>query len=92
MSTIENMITVEQLKELSKADIRTCNKDELVDITTIKIDKSKPNVERIIDFIEAVKNPYLFKVGDVAVKLTFAENGESFQKKMENIALAKLSK
>ena len=86
------MITIEQLKELSKVDIRTCNRDELVDIKTIQIDKTKSNIERINDFIEAVKNPYLFKVGDVVVKLNFAEDGESFQKKMENIVLSKFSK
>ena len=86
------MITIDSLKELSNADIRTCNKDELVDINTIAIDKSKSNIERIIDFIEAVKNPYLFKVGDVVVKLKFADTAQDFQKKMENIVLSKISK
>lgn len=88
------MVTKEQLIELSKADIRTCNKDELVDITTIEIDKSKPPAERIMDFIEKVKNPYLFKVGDVAVKLQFSQEKDapSFEECMKRIALSKLQK
>lgn len=85
------MITTEQLKELQKVDISAINRNELVDITKIEIDESKPSIERIIDFIEAVKNPYLFKVGDIVVKVNFSENGESFQKKLENIALSKIS-
>ena len=41
--------------------------------------------------MNAIKNPYLFKVGDVAVKIKFAENEQSFQKKMENIISAKMA-
>ena len=40
------MITLEQLNELKKADIYSARKDDLVDITKIKIDIIKYRIER----------------------------------------------
>ena len=37
-----------------------------------KIDRSLPSEERIKSFIEQIKNPYQFKVGDTVVKVSFA--------------------
>lgn len=91
LSKIGYMITKNDLNELKNADLQTCNKDELVDIRDIKIDTNKSQVERLISFIDAIKNPYLFKVGDVAVKVKFADNEQSFQKKMENIITTKMA-
>lgn len=49
----------------------TCN--QLVDIRNVKIDRSLPSEERIKSFIEQIKNPYQFKVGDTVVKVSFAD-------------------
>ena len=38
--------------------------EELVDIRDVKIDRTLPSDERIRSFIEQIKNPYCFKVGD----------------------------
>ena len=76
---------------MKNSDIKSCNKADLVDIRTIEIDKNKSQMERLLSFIQAVKNPYLFKVGDIAVKVSFADNEQSMQKKMENIISAKMA-
>ena len=47
--------------------------EELVDIRTVKIDRNLPSDERIRSFIEQIKNPYCFKVGDTVVKVSFAD-------------------
>ena len=76
---------------MKNSDIKSCNKADLIDIRTIEIDKNKSQMERLLSFIQAVKNPYLFKVGDIAVKVSFADNEQSMQKKMENIISAKMA-
>lgn len=38
--------------------------EQLVDIRDVKIDRSLPSEERIKSFIEQIKNPYQFKVGN----------------------------
>ena len=48
------------------------NISQLVDFRNVKIDRSLPSEERIKSFIEQIKNPYQFKVGDTVAKLSFA--------------------
>lgn len=57
--------------------------DSLVDIRDVKIDTSLPVSERIKSYIEQVKNPYYFRVGDVVVHVSYAENGPSLQELLE---------
>ena len=56
------------LKTVSIADLP---KDSLVDLRDVKIDTNKSVSERILNYFEQIKNPYLFKVGDVRVKVSF---------------------
>lgn len=49
------------------------NISQLVDIRDVKIDRNLPSDERIRSFIEQIKNPYCFKVGDTVVKVSFAD-------------------
>ena len=45
---------------------------ELVDIRDINIDTSLPVEDRIKSYIEQVKDPYCFRVGDVKVRVAFS--------------------
>ena len=56
---------------LRNVDIADCSKDSLVDLHDVKIDTGKPVSEKMNDYFEQIKNPYLFKVGDMRVKLSF---------------------
>ena len=49
----------------------------LVDIRNVKVDPTKSEQERIRSFIEQVKNPYCFRVGDVKVRVTYAGKDET---------------
>lgn len=77
------MFTKMDLEQCQAKNINDVRLDELVDISTIKIDRDRPVVERILSFMEQVKNPYLFKVGNVPVKVTFSENAQTLQKSLE---------
>lgn len=71
--------------EMSKIDIHTVDKDSLVDLSTVVIDESKPVHERMASFVEQVKNPYCFRIGDVAVKVKYKEDGPTFQECFEEL-------
>ena len=64
-------MTLNSLKELQKATIANHRDMDLVDISELEIDRTKPIERRVMDFIEAVGNPYLFRVDDMAVKISF---------------------
>ena len=44
----------------------------MVDIRDVKIDRSKPVEERMKSYVEQIKNPYLFKVGNTVVRVSYA--------------------
>ena len=46
--------------------------EQLVDIRDVKIDRTLPTEERIRSFVEQIRDPYKFKVGDLVVKVSFA--------------------
>lgn len=74
--------TLEQMKNV---DISTVDPAELVDIREIQIDEQKTREERLRDFVMQVKNPYCFRVGKGAVKLTFPEVGATLEDRLQNL-------
>ena len=65
------MLNSFDLMNLKTAAIADYSKDILVDLHDVKIDPSKSVTEKMNDYFEQIKNPYLFKVGDMRVKLSF---------------------
>ena len=53
------------------------NLSELVDIRDVVIDKSLPLEERVRSYVEQIKDPYCFKVGDVVVRVSYAGKDKS---------------
>ena len=48
------------------------NLSELVDIRDVVIDKSLTLEARVKSYVEQIKDPYCFKVGDVVVRVSYA--------------------
>ena len=70
--------SAEKLSEMQNVDIRTVNKDDLVDLNSVQIDGTLPIPERVNSFIQQIKNPYCFRIGDVAVKVVYKEDAVSY--------------
>ncbi len=51
--------------------------DSLVDIRDVKVDQTQPPEERIRSYVQQVKNPYCFRVGDVKVHVAYAGKDET---------------
>ena len=65
------MLNYFDLINLNTAASAGCSKDSLVDLRDVKIDSGKSVPEKMNDYFEQIKNPYLFKVGDMRVKISF---------------------
>lgn len=65
------MLNSFELKKCREADISSCDVNSLTDLKDIRIDTRKSRNDRITSFVEQVKNPYLFKVGDTVVKVVY---------------------
>ena len=80
--TYENILNVDEMKAI---DIRSVDKSKLVDLNSVSIDESRPVAERIESFLQQIKNPYCFRIGDVAVKVNYKSEGPTFQQNFEDI-------
>ncbi len=78
------MITINELEEMSRIDIRTVDPDTLVDIRDVKINHELPKEERILDYIRQIKNPYCFKHGKIIVKVSFSDTEDTFEQRFES--------
>lgn len=63
-----------KLKKSKNTGINNINSTEIDDIKNIKINTDIPSEQRILDFINKVKNPYIVKVNDTVVKMTYSSN------------------
>ena len=76
-----------ELNRLKHMDIEQCEPDQLVDLRSVSIDKSLPAPERMRSFVKQIKNPYLFKVDDITVKVEFS-SGKSLEDSLLTFLLA----
>lgn len=67
--------------EQSKKDLL----ESLVDIRDVKIDRSKPVEERMKSYVEQIKNPYLFKVGNTIVRVSYANTQATINANFVNL-------
>ena len=67
--------------EQSKKDLL----ESLVDIRDVKIDRSKPVEDRMKSYVEQIKNPYLFKVGNTIVRVSYANTQATINDNFVNL-------
>ena len=73
---------LEKCKSMSLDDVSLNDVDEIADI---KIDKRKSSNERILDFLNKVKNPYIFKVKGKLVRIRFSDTEKTADDCLTNV-------
>lgn len=68
-----------KLEEMKKVDPRTVDRSTLVDISTVKVRSDGTKYERILDYIEQVKNPYCYISNGTVVKISFSDTGRTIE-------------
>ncbi len=75
----------EKLKRCREIPLDEVNPDDVDEITDIKIDKRKSSNERILDFLNKVKNPYIFKVKGKLVRIRFSDTDKTADDCLTNV-------
>lgn len=78
------MLTTSYLEDQRQLDIESVDKSTLVDIQTVHIDNSLSIAERAQRFCQLAKNPYAFRVGDVAVKIEYTQCDRTLREAITN--------
>ena len=79
---------MEKCKELLEVDFDDVELGSLADISKVRIDRKQPVEKRRQRYLEKVGNPYLVRVGNIKVKVRFADNGFSLEDAFENLLLS----
>ncbi len=78
------MITNSELEVMSRQNLEAINREELEDLSAVHIRQDLPYEEKILDFLEQIKNPYCFLCGDVPVRVCFTDGGPKLGQALEN--------
>ncbi len=73
-------MTFEEMKQIDPTSV---DRNTLVDITEVEIDPTLPREELLKDYLAQIRNPYLFRCGDVVVKIAYAETQVTFEDALE---------
>ena len=72
------------LAKLKQVDIRTVDRDSLVDIRDVHLDTSLPREQRFLDFLRQIHNPYCYRCGKMIVKVSFADTDVTLEERLEH--------
>ncbi|NBH16806.1 hypothetical protein D3Z55_04805 [Clostridiaceae bacterium] len=74
------MVDLEQLRSVNPDEV---NGRDLVDIQDVVVESQLPKEERIADFIQKIKNPYLCKCGNLVVQSVFEESNITLTERLK---------
>lgn len=81
-------MTAEEYRRYLETDFSDVETGELRDIRKIRIDRNQTKEKRIAQYLKQVGNPYMVRVGNIKVKIRFANNGVSFEDAFEDLLLS----
>jgi len=82
---IGTQVTDNQALNIQNINIRDIDTSTLIDIKDIHIDTNLPKADRMRDVVRQMNgNPYFFKSGKIAVKVSFADTHVTLDERMES--------
>lgn len=72
-------LTKKELLDMKNIDIRTVDRSTLVQRASVEIDSNASREERIINYIEKIKNPYCYLDGKNVVKISYTEGDRTLE-------------
>jgi len=80
-------MTADEYRRFLDTDFDDMNIKQMKDIRDIRIDRSLPREKRVRQYLRQVGNPYMVRVGNIKVKIRFANEGTSFEDAFEEMLL-----
>ncbi len=85
MKNIDILALEEKLERCKTMSFEDVDIDKIMDLSDIKISRKKSSTERILDFLNSVDNPYIFKCEGLLVKIGFSDNDSTAEKCITNV-------
>jgi len=71
------------LDAMRNVDIQCVSRENIVDIRDTNVKSDMPLLERALDYISQIKNPYFFRCGKITVKIEHSETDITLEDCME---------
>lgn len=71
------------LQEMKNMNPETVDRSTLVDIATVEVDSTLSKTEWLKEYLQQIKNPYIFLCNGVVVKIAFADSNATIEDKLE---------
>ena len=75
----------EKVDKYKDCDLKSINPDDIPDINELKIDKRMSREDRILDYLNQVENPYVFKINGHLVKIGFSNSDKTADDCLTNV-------
>ncbi|EGT4625337.1 TPA: hypothetical protein KNN56_001753 [Clostridioides difficile] len=79
------MLTVEELQKLRQERLDDVDINTLTDLKNISVDTSISKEKRVEKLLSSGINPYLFRVGDMKIKVVYSNTGKTLSDIIENL-------
>ena len=71
------------LQEMKNMNPETVDRSTLVDIASVEVDSNLPKSEWMKEYLQQIKNPYMFLCNGVVVKIAFTDSNATIEDKLE---------
>ncbi len=80
-------MTADEYRKLLDVDFNDTKLEDMPDLAKLQIDSLLPQEQRQIQYLNKVKNPYMVRIGNMKIKVRFANNGVSMDEAFKNLLL-----
>lgn len=80
-------MTADEYKKMLETDFNDVKLEDMPDLAKLQIDSLLPQEQRQMQYLNKVKNPYMVRIGNMKIKVRFANNGVSMDGAFKNLLL-----
>ena len=68
-------------------DVTKVDREDLVDIQEVTVNKNLKQSQRLVDFVRQIKNPYCYRHGEYIVKIGFEDTEVTMTERLKELIL-----
>lgn len=76
-----------QINEMKNLDVTKVDREDLVDIQEVTVNKNLKQSQRLMDFVRQIKNPYCYRHGEYIVKIGFEDTEVTLTERLKELIL-----
>ena len=76
-----------RINEMRNLDVTKVDREDLVDIQEVTVNKNLKQSQRLVDFVRQIKNPYCYRHGEYIVKIGCEDTEVTLTERLKELIL-----